>query len=138
MKSESNEPAIRAVMMPRDLNHQGAVFGGVILSYIDQAGFVEAKRQAYHKYVTASIGRVDFKNPIHCGDIVSFYAKTIKTGNTSITVQVDVFVDYLDGEQHQRVQVTEAEITYVALDRNNRPTPVFCQDDSGPPNTSES
>jgi len=125
MKPPRNEPAIRVVMMPRDLNHQGAVFGGVILSYIDQAGFVEAKRQAYHKYVTASIGRVDFKNPIHCGDIVSFHAKALRIGKTSITVQVDVYVDYLDGETQQRVQVTEAEITYVALNRDNRPTPVF-------------
>ena len=125
MKPPRDEPAIRVVMMPRDLNHQGAVFGGVILSHIDQAGFVEAQRQAYHKYVTASIGRVDFKNPIHCGDIVSYYAKVLRIGTTSITIQVDVFVDCMDGEVQQRVQVTEAEITYVAIDRNNRPTPVL-------------
>lgn len=126
IKPSNGEPAIRVLMMPRDLNHQGAVFGGVILSYIDQAGFIEAKRQAYHKYVTASIGRVDFKNPIHCGDIVSFYAKVLKVGTTSITIQVDVFVD--GGETQQRVQVTEAEITYVAINRDNRSTPIFSGD----------
>jgi len=100
------------------------------LSHIDQAGFVEAQRQAYHRYVTASIGRVDFKNPIHCGDIVSYYAKVLRIGTTSITIQVDVFVDCMDGEVQQRVQVTEAEITYVAIDRNNRPTPVLPGDDN--------
>lgn len=125
IKPPSSEPAIRVVMMPRDLNHQGAVFGGVILSNIDLAGFVEAKRQAYHKYVTASIGRVDFKHPIQCGEIVSFHAKTIRVGRTSITVQIDV---YVNGKDDKNVHVTEAEITYVALGDDNKPTPVFAKD----------
>jgi len=123
-KPPMDEPCVRVIMRPRDLNHQGVVFGGVVLSYIDEAGFVEAKRQAYHRYVTASISRVDFKAPIHCGDIVSFYAKTLKVGTSSITVQVDVYADYV-AEDHKRVPVTVAELTYVALDRNGKPTPVF-------------
>lgn len=123
-KPPMDEPCVRVVMRPRDLNHQGIVFGGVVLSYIDEAGFVEAKRQAYHRYVTASIGRVDFKAPIHCGDIVSFYARTLKVGTTSITVQVDVYANYVE-EHHKRVPVTVAELTYVALDRNGKPTPVY-------------
>ena len=124
LKPPMNEPCIRVIMRPRDLNHQGVVFGGVVLSYIDEAGFVEAKRQAYHHYVTASISRVDFKAPIHCGDVVSFYAKTLKVGTTSITVQVDVYAEYVE-EDHKRVPVTVAELTYVALDRNGKPSPVF-------------
>ncbi len=127
IKPPTDEPCIRVIMRPRDLNHQGVVFGGVVLSYIDEAGFVEAKRQAYHRYVTASIGRVDFKAPIHCGDVVSFYAKALRVGTTSITVQVNVYADYIE-EDGKRVEVTEAELTYVALDRNGKPTPVFASD----------
>ncbi len=124
LKPPTSEPCIRVIMRPRDLNHQGVVFGGVVLSYIDEAGFVEAKRQAYHRYVTASIGRVDFKAPIHCGDVVSFYARPLKVGTTSITIQVKVFADY-EEEDGKRVEVCDAELTYVALDRNGRPTPIF-------------
>jgi acyl-CoA thioesterase YciA len=118
------DPCIRVIMRPRDLNHQGVVFGGVVLSYIDEAGFVEARRQAYHRYVTASIGRVDFKAPIHCGDVVSFYAKALRIGTTSLTVQVDVYADY-SAEEHKRVLVTVAELTYVAVDSRGRPLAVF-------------
>jgi acyl-CoA thioesterase YciA len=96
----------------------------VILSYIDEAGFVEAKRQAYHRYVTVAIGHADFKAPVHCGDVVSLYARTLKVGTSSITVRVDVFAEYAE-EDNKRVEVTVAELTYVALDRNGNPTPVF-------------
>jgi acyl-CoA thioesterase YciA len=122
-KAPMSEPCIRVIMQPRHLNHQGVVFGGVVLSHIDEAGFVEAKRQAYHRYVTASIGRVDFKAPIHCGDVVSFYAQTLKIGTTSLTVRVDVYAEY-SAEQHKRVLVTVAELTYVALDENGKPAAV--------------
>jgi acyl-CoA thioesterase YciA len=118
------DPCIRVIMRPRDLNHQGVVFGGVVLSYIDEAGFVEAKRQAYHRYVTASIGRVDFKAPIHCGDVVSFYAKTLRIGTTSVTIRVEVYADY-SGQEHRRVLVTVAELTYVALDDRGKPVAVL-------------
>ncbi len=126
IKPPTSEPCIRVIMRPRDLNHQGVVFGGVVLSYIDEAGFVEAKRQAYHRYVTASVGRVDFKAPIHCGDVVSFYARTVKVGTTSLTVQVNVYADR-GADKEQRVEVTVAELTYVALDQNGKPTPVFAK-----------
>jgi acyl-CoA thioesterase YciA len=128
-KPPMNDPCIRVIMRPRDLNHQGVVFGGVVLSYIDEAGFVEARRQAYHRYVTASIGRVDFKAPIHCGDVVSFYAKTLKIGRTSLTVQVDVYADY-SAEKHRRVLVTVAELTYVALDACGKPVAVLGPDEA--------
>ena len=67
MDQKSEQPAIRVIMMPRDTNHQGNIFGGTILAYIDQAGFVEAKKQAYHTYVTVSIDRVEFLKPINVG-----------------------------------------------------------------------
>ncbi len=117
------DPAIRVIMMPKDLNHQGTVFGGVILSYIDQAGLVEAQKEAYHRYVTATISRVNFEAPIHCGDIVSFYAKEINTGNTSITIEVEVLAKYAEGKSKQ-IRVASAELVYVAIDRNGKPTSI--------------
>lgn len=117
-------PAIRVVMMPRDTNHQGNIFGGVILAYIDQAGFVEAKKQAYHTYVTASVDRVDFLKPIFIGDTASFYTEVDKIGTSSITVNVEVYVEA--PHSHVEVLATTAKLTYVALDeRTRRPMPIF-------------
>ena len=120
----NKDAAIRVVMMPRDANHLGNIFGGVILSYIDQAGFVEATRHAYHEYVTVSVDRVDFKNPVMVGDIVGFYTKVVKVGTTSIKIQVDVYSEQLDPSATS-IHVTQAELTYVTLDRNKRPTPIL-------------
>src|SRR4029453_790048 len=80
--------ALRVVTMPRDTNQYGTVFGGVIMSYVDQAGFVEARRHGVHRWVTASIERVDFKAPVHLGDTVNFYAQTPRLGTTSVAVRV--------------------------------------------------
>jgi acyl-CoA thioesterase YciA len=122
--TRADQPAIRAIMMPRDTNHQGNIFGGVILAYIDQAGFVEAKRQAYHTYVTASVDRVDFLKPIFTGDTASFYTKVAKVGTTSITIDIEVFVE--SPHSHIEELATTAKLTYVALDeRTRRPMPVF-------------
>lgn len=121
---KAGQPAIRVVMLPRDTNHQGNIFGGVILSYIDLAGFVEAKKQAYHTYVTVSIDRVDFLKPINVGDTTSFYTKVNKIGTTSITIDVEVFVEA--PHSHVEELATTAKLTYVALDdRTRRPKPIF-------------
>lgn len=121
---KADQPAIRAIMMPRDTNHQGNIFGGVILSGIDQAGFVEAKKQAYHTYVTASVDRVDFLKPVFIGDTASFYTKVDKIGTTSITIDIEVFVEAPDS--HEEVLATTAKLTYVAIDpRTRRPMPIF-------------
>ena len=72
--------ALSVIMMPRDSNIYGTIFGGIILSYIDQAGFVEARRHGVHRWVTASVDRVDFEQPIYVGDVVRFITKTVKTG----------------------------------------------------------
>ena len=80
------QPAIRVMMMPRDTNALGTIFGGIILSYIDQAGAVEAHRHARGRLVTVAMREVEFHQPVFVGDLVSFYAEATRLGNTSITV----------------------------------------------------
>ena len=114
-------PALRVVTMPRDTNQYGTIFGGVILSYIDQAGFVEARRHGVHRWVTASIERVDFSAPVHLGDTVNFYATTVREGTTSVTVRIDVEAErYTSG---QAVPVTTATLTMVAVDAAGKSIP---------------
>ena len=110
--------AIRLTMMPRDTNAHGTVFGGIILSYIDVAGGVEAVRTTHHdRFVTVAMKEVIFHEPVFIGDLVSFYAETMRIGKTSITVHVVVEAERF-GSQGQRVKVTEAEVTYVAISQN--------------------
>lgn len=113
--------ALRIVTMPRDTNHYGTIFGGVILSYVDQAGFVEARRCGNHRWVTASLEHVDFKAPVAVGDTVSFYTRTTRLGTKSVTVQVEVEAErYTTG---QTVHVTSATLTMVAVDASGRAIP---------------
>ena len=88
--SETREPSIRVIMMPKDTNAHGTIFGGVILSYIDQAGAVEAKRHGANFLVTVAMREVVFHEPVNVGDLVSFYTRLVKIGRTSITVSVEV------------------------------------------------
>ena len=112
------DPAIRITMMPRDTNPQGTIFGGVILSYIDTAGAIEAHRHTrIERFVTVAMREVIFHKPVFVGDLVSFYAKTVRVGTTSITVRVVVEAERYGGTG-ERIQVTEAEVVYVALDEN--------------------
>lgn len=118
--------AIRVVMMPRDTNPLGSIFGGVILSYIDTAGAIGARREVAKAggempyLVTVAMNRVEFKAPVLVGDVVSFRTTLVKIGHTSITMQVTV-----DAERGKELlQVTEAEVVYVGInpkDRSPRP-----------------
>jgi len=119
----SAEPSIRVVMMPKDTNAYGTIFGGVILSYIDQAGAVEAHRHGAEFIVTISMREVVFHEPVYVGDLVSLHTRLVKMGRTSITVGVEVFSQPGEGLGN-RVKVTEAEVTYVNLDKNRRPVPI--------------
>lgn len=113
--------ALRLVTLPRDTNQYGTVFGGVILSAIDQAGFVEARRHGAHRWVTVAMDKVVFKQPVHLGDVVSLYGRTVRTGRTSVTVLVEVEAErYLNGAV---VPVTEATLTMVSVDAEGRPIP---------------
>jgi acyl-CoA thioesterase YciA len=111
------EVAIRLTMMPRDTNAHGTVFGGVILSYIDVAGGVEAVRKTGHdRFVTVAMKEVIFHEPVFIGDLVSFFAETTRVGNTSITIKILVEAERF-GSHGQSVKVTEAEVTYVAINQ---------------------
>ncbi|HEV2720677.1 MAG TPA: hotdog domain-containing protein [Thermoanaerobaculia bacterium] len=115
-----NEPAIRVLMMPRDTNAHGTIFGGVILSYIDQAGAIEARRQGLQFMVTVSMDRVVFHEPVYVGDLVSFWTETLRIGTTSITTKVTVEV-IRTGNPRKRVTVTEAQVVYVNLGEDRKP-----------------
>ena len=104
--------------MPRDTNAHGTIFGGIILSYIDVAGGVEAVRHTAHdRFVTVAMKEIIFHEPVYVGDLVSFYATTTKVGNTSITIKVVVEAERF-GSHGQSVRVTEAEVVYVAVNQN--------------------
>lgn len=114
---EIRDAAIRLTMMPRDTNAHGTVFGGVILSYIDVAGGVEAVRHTKHeRFVTVAMNEVIFHEPVFIGDLVSFYATTEKIGRTSIKIHVDVEAERF-GNKGQKVLVTSADLTYVAINQ---------------------
>lgn len=110
-------------MLPRDTNAMGTIFGGVILSYLDQAGAVEAHRHTRRTIVTVAMREVVFKAPVFVGDLVSFHARTVKKGRTSVTVRVDVEAERM-GLPGKRIPVTHAEVVYVAVDKNRRPVPL--------------
>lgn len=113
------QPAIRVMMMPKDTNGMGTIFGGIILSYIDLAGAVEAWRYATGPVVTAAIRTVEFHAPVFVGDLVSFFTETTRVGRTSVTVKVTVEVARRG--LHVREKVTEAEVVYVQIGPNNKP-----------------
>ncbi len=123
MATEQREPAIRVLMMPRDTNPSGTIFGGVILSYIDQAGAEEAKLQGAEKVVTVAMKEVVFHEPVFVGDLVSFYTELVRIGNTSVTVRVSVHAARR-WDRKEVVKVTAAEITYVNVNPDRRPVAI--------------
>ncbi len=124
LSAPSDQPAIRVVMMPRDVNPQGTIFGGFLLSLMDQAAAVEADRQApKNRYVTVAFDRVEFHHPVHVGDVVSLWANATKVGRTSITLHVDVVAQ--PRGQTAKVKVTEGDVVMVAIDEAGTPAPVF-------------
>ncbi len=123
-KRDALQPAIRVVMMPRDTNPLGTIFGGLILSYIDQAGAVHARQHSSKKLVTVAMHEVKFIAPVFVGDLVSFYTETVRIGTTSITVLVTV-----DARRstvpHEVIRVTQAEVVYVAVEEAGKPVPII-------------
>lgn len=138
-------PAIRVLLLPKDTNAYGTIFGGVILSHIDLASAIEARKIAPHHYVTKAMREVEFHEPVHLGDIVSFYTETVRVGRTSVTVRVLVEAERWGevpelgirsvtagvpseraaaGQAGVVVKVTEAEVVLVAIDASGRPVPV--------------
>jgi acyl-CoA thioesterase YciA len=113
-------PTMRVIPMPADTNANGTIFGGWVMAQVDLAGSVPAAECAMGRVATVAVNSFVFKEPVFVGDLVSFYAKVIKTGRTSITIDVEVFA-----QRHrfgsEVVKVTEATLTYVAIDENGKP-----------------
>ena len=123
MEDSRVQPKSRVLMMPRDTNAAGTIFGGVILSYLDQAGAEEALCNGARRVLTVAMKEVSFLQPVYVGDLVSFYTALVRTGRTSITVRVRVTAAR-HSDRSDEVLVTEAEITYVNVGDDLRPLPV--------------
>lgn len=125
-------PAIKVILLPKDTNAMGTIFGGVILSHIDLASAVEARKAAAHRYVTKAMREVEFHEPVFLGDIVSFYTETVRVGRTSITVRVSVEAERWGTPpvspgatgHGELVKVTEAEVVLVAINERGQPIPI--------------
>ncbi|HLX79582.1 MAG TPA: acyl-CoA thioesterase [Burkholderiales bacterium] len=116
-------PALRVVPMPADSNQNGDIFGGWIMAQVDVAGGIVAGRVARGRVATVSVNSFVFKQPVQIGDVLSFYAELERVGNTSITVNVEVYAER-GREEAKIVKVTEAALTYVAIDLAGKPRPV--------------
>lgn len=122
--SETRMPSIRVSMMPKDTNALGTVFGGVILSHLDIAGAIEARKTAPDRlFVTVAMNHVIFQAPVFVGDLVSFYTETIRVGRTSVTIRCRVEAERLR-EPGVRACVMDAEIVYVSVDKDRHPIPL--------------
>ncbi len=117
-------PVLRIVPMPADTNAHGTIFGGWVMAQVDIAGSIPAWERAQGPVVTIAVNSFTFREPVFVGDLVSFYARVLKVGRTSITVDVEVFSQRRQDGAEQVVKVTEAQLTYVAVDAERRPRPV--------------
>ena len=117
-------PAIKVMLLPKDTNALGTIFGGVIASHIDLASAVEARKAAPHRYVAKVMREVVFHEPVFVGDVVSFFTETARIGRTSITVRVLVEAERWGSGRGERVKVTEGEVVLVAVDAAGRPIPI--------------
>jgi acyl-CoA thioesterase YciA len=116
----AKEPTLRMIPMPADANHTGDIFGGWIMAQVDLAGAVPAMRVAKGRVATIAVNSFVFKQPVFVGDIVSLYADVVRVGRTSITVSVEVYAQHRSAAD-DAVKVTEAVLTYVAVDDERRP-----------------
>ena len=122
MSNCPRQAAIRVLMMPRDTNYHGTIFGGVILSHIDQAGAVAAIDHGCRQVATVAMDKVEFHQPVKVGELVSFYTDVVRVGNTSITIKVSV--EAIQRDTREEVSVTSAMITFVNLDAKGKPCPI--------------
>ena len=118
---EREQPVLRIVPMPADTNAHGTIFGGWVMSQVDVAGSIPAWERAQGRIVTVAVNSFVFREPVFVGDVVSFYARVLKVGRTSITVDVEVFAERRRDGRKQVVKVTEAQLPYVAVDDQRRP-----------------
>lgn len=127
------QPVMRMVPMPADLNPAGDVFGGWVMSQVDVAGAIPARMKAKGRVATVAVNAFQFRQPIAMGDVVSIYADVVKAGRTSITVDVQVFATRMPHlEEPVTVKVTEATLTYVALNPDGSKRELPLQDQTAP------
>ena len=117
------ELVLKVIPMPADCNANGDIFGGWVMAQVDLAGSVVPARLAQGRIATVAVNQFIFKQPVKVGDILSFYSAPIRVGTTSVTVEVEVFAERF-GAQGEFVKVTEASLTYVAIDEDGRPRPL--------------
>ncbi|MBK8064426.1 MAG: acyl-CoA thioesterase [Betaproteobacteria bacterium] len=117
---EGKQPALRVMPMPADANHNGDIFGGWIMAQVDIAGGTVAGRVARGRVATVAVNSFVFKHPVQIGDLLSFYAEVKRIGNTSVTVNVEVYAERRPSDPRV-VKVTEATLTYVAIDKDGKP-----------------
>jgi acyl-CoA thioesterase YciA len=120
---EGKQPSLRVMPMPADANQNGDIFGGWIMSQVDIAGGAVASRLARGRVATVAVKEFVFKQPVHIGDLLSFYVDLERIGSTSITVTVEVYAERRPSDP-KVVKVTEATLTYVAIDGAGQPRPV--------------
>jgi len=125
---EGRMPVLRMPATPADANKGGSIFGGWIMSQVDIAGSIPAEIRARGAIVTRAVDSFEFKKPVFVGDLISCYADVVDVGRTSIKVKVDVYAQRIRGEKIEVNRVTEATLTYVAIDTNGRPRAVPKQD----------
>ena len=123
MSEDTRQPMIRVMARPADTNAGGDIFGGWIMSQVDMAGSIPAYRLAGGRVVTVAVNSFRFHEPVFVGDLISCYADIVDVGRTSITVRVEVFAERA-GNMSEHLKVTEATLTYVAVDENRQPRPV--------------
>jgi acyl-CoA thioesterase YciA len=121
---QGEQPVLRIIPMPADTNAHGTIFGGWVMAQVDLAGSVPAYERAQGPVVTLAVNSFLFKEPVFVGDLVSFYARVTKVGRTSITVDVEVYAQRGRIGRSEAVKVTEAQLTYVAIDAERRPRPL--------------
>jgi len=121
---QGEQPVLRIVPMPADTNAHGTIFGGWVMAQVDVAGSIPAWARANGPVVTVAVNSFVFKEPVFVGDLVSFYARVMKVGRTSITVDVEVFAQRGRLGHGEAVKVTEAQLTYVAVDKDRNPRPL--------------
>jgi acyl-CoA thioesterase YciA len=120
---QDRELVLRVMPMPADSNANGDIFGGWIMAQVDLAGAVLPARIAKGRIATVAVNQFVFKQPVSIGDLLSFYARIERVGSTSITVHVEVFAERNPADLHV-VKVTEANLTYVAIDHEGQPRPI--------------
>ena len=132
IENTEKQPTIRVRARPNDANPKGDIFGGWLMSHADMAGAVLAYRRASGKVVTVAVDQFEFRQPVYTGDVVTFFSRIVKVGNTSLRVGVEMYAERPGTESKDQIHVESAEITYVHVGDNRKPKSVPHRNDDNP------